>query len=127
MKPSPSVLLTALSLLCFAACSLNSKPSQSEIKQAVETELSTTFPVSWTGTIGGGENAKVNSVEVTEWGTFNDQGKYWPAKVRVVGSAAIVNPFAPGKRIDFDKVAEFTFRKDDYGKWAANLSGGKFQ
>jgi hypothetical protein len=119
------VVMAFVGLSLFIGCS--SKPSNSEIEEAVKSELQSNIPVSWVGNLMGGKNAKINTIEIKEWGSFNKEGKYWPVKVRVVGSAELNDPFNQGKVRQFDKVSEFRFRKDDYGKWQASLSGGMFQ
>lgn len=66
-------------------------------------------------------NLKISSVKVVEWGHFNKSLKYWPAKIRIVGNveAEYLTGFAKTtwKKKEFDKTADFIFRKDDYGKW----------
>lgn len=124
MKPLLTAV-AAIALFLLAACS--SKPSRAQIEDAVRASLETNVPVSWVGNLMGGRNANVNRIEVVEWGSFNTEQGYWPVKLRVVGSAELRDPFNRGKTAQFDKVAEFRLRKDDYGKWQANLSGGMFQ
>lgn len=119
------VVMAFVSLSIFIGCS--SKPSNSEIEEAVKSELHSNIPVSWVGNLMGGKNAKIYTVEIKEWGSFDKEGKYWPVKIRVVGSAELNDPFNRGKVKNFDKVSEFRFRKDDNGKWQASLSGGIFQ
>ena len=119
------VLIAFISLSLFIGCT--SKPSTSEIEEAVKSELQNNIPVSWVGNLLGGKNAKISTLEIKEWGSFNKKGEYWPIKIRVVGSAELNDPFNQGKVKRFDKVAEFKFRKDDYRKWQASLSGGMFQ
>ena len=119
------VVMAFVGLSLFTGCS--SKPSNSEIEGAVKSELQRNIPVSWVGNLMGGKNAKISTIEIKEWGSFNKEGKYWPVKIRVVGSAELNDPFNQGKVKQFDKVSEFRFRKDDYGKWQAGLSGGMFQ
>jgi len=118
-------MVAFVGLSLFVGCS--SKPSNSEIEEAVKSELQSNIPISWVGNLMGGRNAKISTVEIKEWGTFNKEQKYWPVKIRVVGSAELNDPFNQGKVKQFDKVSEFRFRKDDYGKWKASLSGGMFQ
>ena len=127
MSQRPIALGTAVlaALLLLVGCS--SRPSNTEVEQAIRASLQNDIPISWVGNLMGGKDAKVTTVGIVEWGSFNKQQEYWPAKVRVVGSAELNDPFNRGKVKQFDKVAEFRFRKDDYGKWQASLSGGMFQ
>jgi hypothetical protein len=129
MKPISNYLVLVIAsfvgLLLFAGCS--SKPSNSEIEEAVKSELKNNIPISWVGNLMGGRNAKISSIEIKEWGSYNEEQKYWPVKIRVVGSAELNDPFNQGVVKQFDKIAEFRLRKDDYGKWKASLSGGMFQ
>lgn len=118
-------LMAWLALIIFTGCS--SKPSKSEIEAAVRSELQSEIPLSWVGDLLGGRNARISRIEIEQWGIFNEEQKYWPVRIRVVGSAELNNPFSQAKVKDFDKVAEFRFRRDDYGKWEASLSGGMFQ
>jgi hypothetical protein len=112
-------------MLLFLGCS--SKPNNTQIEEAVKIELKNNIPVSWVGNLMGGSNAKLSTIEVIEFGNFNNEQKYWPVKIRVVGSAESNDPFNSGKVSQFDKVSEFRLSKDDYGKWKASLSGGMFQ
>ena len=114
-----------VALFLLTACS--QKPSSSEIEAALKTELTSNIPISWVGNLMGGKNAKISMIEIIKWGAFNKEQKYWPAKIRVVGSAELNDPFNRGKIVQFDKVSEFRFYKDDYGEWKASLSGGMFQ
>lgn len=116
--------LLSLILICTGC---TSKPDKSQIEQAVRAELKNNIPVSWVGNMMGGRNAKITTVEIVEWGTYNKNQKYWPVKIRVVGSAELNDPFNQGKVKRFDKTSEFRLRKDEYGKWQASLSGGMFQ
>jgi hypothetical protein len=69
----------------------------------------------------------VTSVKVEERGRYNGDGKYWPVRVRVKGSAkSKLNPFlmlalADATRKEKPQPVEFMeearFSKDDFGKW----------
>jgi|GEM_PF-2044988 hypothetical protein len=123
-----AILITAMavaSLTLLAGCA--SRPGNSEIEEAVKASLRDNVPISWVGNLMGGKNARIGTIEIKERGTFNKDGKYWPVKIRVVGSAELNDPFNQGKVSRFDQVAEFRFSKDDYGKWHASLTGGMFQ
>jgi len=119
------VILAFVALSLLSGCS--SKPTNSEIEEAVKSELQSNIPISWVGNLMGGKNAKISIIEIKAWGSFNKEQKYWPVKIRVVGSAELNDPFNRGKVKHFDKVSEFRLYKDDYGKWKASLSGGMFQ
>jgi len=114
-----------IGLSVFVGCA--PKPSNSEIAVAVRSELQSDIPVSWVGNLMGGKNTTLSALEIKEWGTFNREQKYWPIKIRVAGIAELNDPFNQGKVARFDKIAEFRFTRDDYGKWRAILSGGMFQ
>jgi len=116
--------LLSLMLLCLGCAS---KPDAFQIEEAVRVELKNNVPVSWVGNMMGGRNAKFTTIEVVEWGNYNRDLKFWPVKIRVIGSAELNDPFNRGVIKKFDKVSEFRLRKDDYGKWKASQSGGMFQ
>ena len=98
-----------------------------EIEEAVKSELQNNIPVSWVGNLMGGTNAQIKKIEIKKWGNFNEEHKYWPVQIRIVGSAELNALFNEGVVKNFDKIAEFKLHKDDYGKWKASLSGGRFQ
>jgi len=126
LKPSLMVLVIASSiLLLLIGCTR--KPSDSEIAEAVRARLQNNVPVSWVGNLMGGRNAIIHSIEIIEWGSFNIDYKYWPAKIRVIGSAKLNDPFNQGKTVQFDEAGDFLLSKDDYGKWKAELKRGMFQ
>ena len=118
-----TMVLTAMLLL--AGCS--PKPSTSDVKNAITAELQNTIPVSWVGNLLGGSNAKIESIEIQQWGDYNKEEEYWPVKVRVVGTAELNDPFNQGKVKNFDKISDYRLTKDDYGTWKAELLGGMFQ
>ncbi|RLG29193.1 hypothetical protein DRN98_08650 [Methanosarcinales archaeon] len=104
-----------------------SKPSDQEIEIAVKNYLKKQVPISWVGNLMGGKNAQVSSVQVIEVGIYNNDRKYWPMRIRCVGSCELVDPFNQGKRISFDRIGEFILYKDDFGNWQAEMKGGLFQ
>lgn len=69
---------------------------------------------------------------VTTGGRYNDDGRYWPVRVRVKGNATIqiTSPFqlalvgdprkAPAEAVDFAEAARLT--KDDFGKWSVSYN-----
>jgi hypothetical protein len=112
----------ALTLTCAAACRLlQSGPSDQEVVAAVQ-KAPPAPP-----TLGPTYLAQIESVQVQERGPYNDDGKYWPVRVRVKGGVKIrvTNAFQlglvgevakePPKPMDFVEGARFT--KDDFGKW----------
>ncbi len=103
------------------------KPSDQEVEEAVRTYLKREVPISWVGNLMGGENAEVDLVEVKTTGVYNEQQRYWPMRIRCIGSCRLRDPFNPGRIVTFDRVGEFVLYKDDYGKWKAELKGGLFQ
>ena len=128
MKTRPGLIAATMVLtasLFLAGCS--QKPSTSDVKNAITVELQNTIPVSWVGNLLGGSNAKIESIEIQQWGDYNEEEKYWPVKVRVVGTAELNDPFNQDKVKNFDKISDFRLTKDDYGMWQAELPGGMFQ
>ncbi|MDZ4254778.1 MAG: hypothetical protein U1A72_19575 [Sulfuritalea sp.] len=118
MKPIRQSLI--LVMVAFAGLSLSvgcsSKPSNSEVQEAVKSAFQGV--VIWAlERSPGGVNAKISTVEIKEWGAFNEERKDWPVKIRVVGSADFSGHPDRIEVKQFDAVSEFRFRKDDYGKW----------
>ncbi len=120
-----AVTMALTALLFLGGCS--PKPSKSDVKNAITAELQNTIPVSWVGNLLGGSNAKIESIEIQQWGDYNEEEKYWPVKARVVGTAELNDPFNQGKVKHFDKISDYRLTKDDYGMWQAELPGGMFQ
>ncbi|MYF99160.1 hypothetical protein F4212_08505 [Candidatus Poribacteria bacterium] len=108
----------------FVGCA-SPKPSKSVVKELIAERLRQNVPLSYTAgefqTRMATRNLKIHSVKITEWGNFNKSRKYWPAKIRVVGSVdgEFLTGFAKTtwKKKEFDKTDNFIFYKDDYGKW----------
>jgi len=118
------VMVAFVTVLLFVGCS--QKPSNSEIKEAIEEAIEEAVKEakSWVGDYKAVKEAvRIDSIETKEWGSFNKEQKYWPAKFRVVGS--VDDLLNPGNVKQFDEVSEFRFYKDDYGKWKANLRDRK--
>lgn len=103
------------------------KPSDQEVEEAVRIYLKREVPISWVGNLMGGENTEVDLVEVKTTGVYNEQQRYWPMRIRCIGSCRLRDPFNPGRIVTFDRVGDFMLYKDDYGKWKAELKGGLFQ
>jgi hypothetical protein len=103
------------------------KPSDQEVEEAVRAYLKREVPISWVGNLMGGENAQADLVEVKATGVYNEQNRYWPMRIRCIGSCRLRDPFNSGRIATFDRVGEFVLYKDDYGNWKAELKGGLFQ
>ena len=83
-------------------------------------------------TLGPTYLAEVEAVEVQERGSYNRQGGYWPARVRIRGAARIKvsNAFqlgllgegatAKSEQVDFVEIARLA--KDDLGAWAVRYA-----
>lgn len=109
------VLVFAIPTLLIG-CSAQ-KPSASVVKKMVEENLSKGVPASWVNARFWTTEAKIKTVKIEEWGKFNEARKYWPAKIRVVGTAKAEMGFFEFEDRDFDEVAEFLFSQDDFGNW----------
>ena len=93
------------------------KLSDSEVEALVRARLSYGVPGAWIGSaVSTTKDVRIKSVEIREWGNFNEAQKYWPVKIRVVGSAIAIGIVEMGRH-NFDGTADFKFSKDDYGKW----------
>ena len=93
------------------------KPSASVVSKLVEENLRKGVPASWVKARFWTTQAAIKSVKIEEWGKFNKERKYWPAKIRVVGTAKAEMGFFEFEDRDFDEVAEFVFSQDDFGNW----------
>ena len=117
-------ITTLVILTLFVGCA-SPKPSVSVVKRLIKDKLSKHVPSSYTAperaVRWGTRNLQISSIEIVEWGKFNENRKYWPAKVKVVGSveAEYQTGFASTTWTlkKFDKIDEFLFYKDDYDKW----------
>ena len=82
-------ITTLVMLTLFVGCA-SPKPSVSVVKNLIKDKLSKHLPNSYTapqsGVRWGTRNLQINSIEIVEWGKFNENRKYWPVKVKVVGS-----------------------------------------
>jgi len=102
-------------------------PTENEVAQAVTNSLQREVPVSWVGNLLGGHSAKLSSINVVKIGNYNRQKNYWPMMVKVVGHCQLNDMFNKDKKIEFDKIGDFKFYRDDYGQLRAVLGGGMFQ
>lgn len=123
-----ATLLVLVSVSVSLAGEAPKAPDGKEVMVAVTKCLQSDIPVSWTGNLMGGKNAVLKEVSVVKVGIYNEREQYWPMKVHVVGSCQLNDPFNKGKKVNFDKIGDFQFSKDDYGEWQAHLAGpGMFQ
>jgi hypothetical protein len=100
--------------------STTEKPTDQEVASAISTYLKKKVPVLWAGNLMGGSNGIVKTLSIQKWGNYNDQYKYWPVNVRVVGSCTVDNIFSKETK-SFDKTGDFKLKKDDYGNWTAEF------
>ena len=110
-------LMPAVFALTLAAARL--RPSDETIKAAIVGHLRQQVPASWSGSLLGGRNANVRSIEIVAVGRFNEQGKYWPVRAHVSGSCEVILMFGAQSR-EFDGTAEFKVYQDDYREWRAD-------
>ena len=110
-------VLTILTLLIGCG---PQKPSASVVSKLVEENLRNGVPASWVKARFWATQARIKTVKIEEWGKFNKTRKYWPAKIRVVGTAKAEMGFFEFEDRDFDEVAEFVFYQNDFGKWQAS-------
>ncbi len=120
MKPR-SVLVLVLAV--FSVCLLTScarPPSKTVIKSAITDYLHLQVPISWSRSLMGGKNAKIELIEIKAVGKFKKQGNYWPVKARVKGTCEASLILSTETR-RFDKVGDFELSQDDYGNWKASI------
>lgn len=110
-----------------AAFSPPAKPFEDEIKSAVTNHLKHNVPITWAGNLMGGKNAQLSLIQVVQIGSYNQQQKYWPMRIRCVGKCEMNDMFNQGKWNSFDRVGEFILFQDDYGNWKAQMKEGLFQ
>lgn len=127
-------LSISLIFLCITMATISTafaaepvQPTEEQINTAITTALKKEIPVSWVGNLMGGKLIALNDLQVVKIGIYNADRKYWPMKIRCVGTAALKDPFNQGKRVSFDKVGDFLLYRDDYGDWQANMRGSMFQ
>ncbi len=115
-------------VLAFETLYLVSKPSDDQVEKAVREAVKREgIPVSWVGNLLGCRGAAVSTVSVVQVGSYHDQFRYWPMKIRVAGRCRLKDPLKFGEQRSFDNVAEFLVMVDDYGDWTARLKEGTFQ
>lgn len=108
-----------LLLLVFVSCS--SAPSDDNIKMAITEALEENVPVSWSGSLLGGKNAKIELIEIIDIGKQSEKGKYWPVKARVKGNCE-ARMFTGTELKQFDKTATFRIYQDEFENWKAYLN-----
>jgi uncharacterized coiled-coil protein SlyX len=100
----------------------SNKPSDNDIKNTLVEKFRKEVPATWAGSLMGGKNGVLSSIEILQFGNYNEQLKYWPVKIRVKGICDAEFIMTTEKRT-FDKTGDFKFKQDDYGKWTADLEG----
>lgn len=112
------VVLLIGTLALLSSCSRG--PSDDTIKSTITEHLKHQVPMSWSGSLLGGQNAQIELIEIKQRGKFNDQAKYWPIKARVKGVCQANLVFKTENRA-FDEVGDFKLYQDDYGNWKASI------
>lgn len=100
----------------------NKKPNEQNVNTAISNYLKKEVPVTWAGNLLGGSNGVASSITVMQWGNYNEQYKYWPVKVRVIGSCTVENLMGVKENKSFDKTGNFKIYVDDYGVWTAQYA-----
>ena len=112
------LIVLLFSLPFFVGCS--TKPSNTEIEEAIRSELQTNFPFSWENFFE--RERQLKTIEIKELGAFNKKNEYWPVKSRVVWTVLKTVSFNKSPElVEKEKNAAFIIRKDDFGKWKASL------
>lgn len=128
------LMLAVISPTLLVGCSAP-KPSESKIKDLVKAAIEKNG-----FTYGHWSLLEKNpdllrwiweEVSIEEWGSYNEERKYWPLKVRVRGKFLLVGIERPLKyklleRLasdgeEFDKISEVRFYQDDYGEWIVKV------
>lgn len=104
-----------LALIILTGCS--NKPEEHIVKQAVREALSKEVPERWMKAMVVGGDVNITSINIVDWGEFNEVGKWWPVKVNVTGTAKLQTPFGNAPVREFDEVGEFRFFKDGDDNW----------
>jgi hypothetical protein len=128
IKQTIVLVFVALMIQClFVGCSSTpSKPSYHEIEKAVKSKLeqpNMNDKERWLHISNASYcNLKITTLRIKEWGSFNEQQRYWPVKIRIAGNANFcVNEHW---KQDIDHIFDFMVKKDDHGKWEAILKQG---
>jgi hypothetical protein len=112
------------SLLDWFSSKTSSGPSSSDVKNGVSYYLTHGgLPLSWCGSMLGGTLSKIDLVEIAEKGAYNADEKYWPYRIHVKGTILQGQLLARPRPISFDRIGEFRFHKDDYGKYQLEMPG----
>lgn len=106
----------------------STKPSDDQVEKAIREAVKRKgVPVSWVGNLLGCRGAEISRVEVVQVGSYSDQLRHWPMKIRVSGSCQLKDALKFGEVRAFDNVGEFVLAMDDYGTWKAALRDGTLQ
>ncbi len=119
MRIVTTALALTITALALSGCA--DKPNDAIIESELREELTKNVPERWMKAMVTGGNAQINTIEILEFGEFNDAGEYWPVRVEVSGSATLNVPFGVRETRSFREVAEMRLRKDDYGEWQGTL------
>ena len=112
---------------CVDGCSKLEQPLTSDVEKEVGKLLQQGVPISWTGNLMGGKNAKIVDLKIIRKGIYNEKAKYWSYELQVKGICELNDSFNQGNIIHFDKLGHFILYRDDYGDWKASLKRGMFQ
>jgi hypothetical protein len=118
-RPIHALIIIALSIL-VVACSR--APSDDTIKSAITQLLKKEVPLSWSGSLLGSENIKIESIDILEIGKFNTNSQYWPVRARVKGNCQANILMLTTEARTFDKVGDFQLYQDDYENWIARIN-----
>lgn len=97
-------------------------PNEEVIKSAIIERLKRKLPTSWSGSLMGSRNTRVEYIEVVQIGTYNNRGRYWSVRSRVKGTCE-ANLLSRYELKAFDRVGEFRVFQNDYGDWVADMKG----
>jgi peptidoglycan hydrolase-like protein with peptidoglycan-binding domain len=102
-------------------------PPNNVIEDEVRKKLQSSIPERWIQYGKPGQDAKFHHMEIVKWGAYNKEAGYFPVKIRVAGNTTVYDLMFKPLQKSFDEVAEFRFKKDDYGDWqSAFLRPGVF-
>lgn len=109
-------LLAVLIAGLFVLAGCSDRPEDAEVTTLIESSLSDRVPGSWVDYFLGGSDAKLESIEIEQWGEQHSDGS-WPVTVHVVGTAKVVPFIRPREWREFDRVAVYIVYKDDSREW----------
>lgn len=120
MKNSRGLVILALFCLALGLVSCSRAPSRGAMKQAIAECLQAQVPMSWAGSLMGGKNAHIESMDIVEVGSYQKGGQYWPVKARVKGTCQADFIFKT-ETVSFDRVGDFKLSRDEYRHWKAEI------